>query len=156
MLGSTVGELGDLNIAASFLAGSGSGELGELSPEYEDFVSLEIGEVLSPLLLGEGLSEGALCEFFGDSLLGDDGSKLASAGAPADLEHLAGELQSADGDDLALDVLAVDEHSLVVENVHDGGQFALQRTVGNPSNTANFHEFAVTLSREGSTICNVW
>lgn len=122
-------ELGDLNIAASFLAGPGSGEFGELSPEYEDLVSLEVGEVLPPLLPGEGPSERALCEFLGDSLLGDDASELASAGSPADLDDLAGELQPADGDDLALDALAVDEDALVVEDVDDGGQFALQRTV---------------------------
>lgn len=136
----------------SFLAGSGSGELGQFSPEDEDLVSLEISEALSPLLSGEGLSEGALCELLGDALLGDGGSQLSGAGSTSDLDHLLGELESADGDDLTLDVLAVDQDALVVEDVHDGGELALEGTVVDPSHAADLDELAVALNSRRSTI----
>lgn len=136
----------------SFLAGSGSGELGQFSPEDEDLVSLEISEVLSPLLSGKGLSDGALGELLSHSLLGNGSSQFSSAGATSDLDHLAGELESADGDDLTLDILAVDQDTLVVEDVHDGGELALEGTVVDPSHAADLDELAVALNRRGSTI----
>jgi hypothetical protein len=136
----------------SFLAGSGSGELGQFSSEDEDLVSLEISEVLSPLLSGEGLSDGALCELLGDAFLADGGSQFSGACSTSDLDHLPGELESADGDDLTLDVLSIDQDALVVEDVHDGGELALEGTVVDPSHAADLDELAVALNRTGSTI----
>ena len=103
------------------LFGFSSGKFSEFSSEDEDFVSLEVGEILSALLSSESLAEWALCEFLGNSFFADDGSNLASAGASADLEDLLGELKSADGDDLALDAFSIDEDSLVVEDINDSG-----------------------------------
>lgn len=103
------------------LFGFSSGKFSEFSSEHKDFVSLEVGEILSALLSGESLAEWALCEFLGNSFFADDGSNLATAGASADLEDLLGELKSADGDDLALDAFSIDEDSLVVEDINDSG-----------------------------------
>ena len=74
------------------LLGLGAGELGQFSPKNQHLVSLEIGEVLSSLLSGEGSSDGAVSEFFGDAFFGDGGSDLSGSGAAADLDNLSGEL----------------------------------------------------------------
>lgn len=136
----------------SFLAGSGSGELGQFSPEDEDLVSLEISEALSPLLSGKGLSDGALSELLSDALLGNGSSEFSSTGSTSDLDHLPGELESADGDDLTLDIFSVDQDTLVAEDVHDGGELALEGTVVDPSHAADLDELAVALNRQRSTI----
>jgi hypothetical protein len=61
-------------------------------------------------------------------------------------------LESADGDDLSLDVLSVDEDALVVEDVDDGGELALEGTVVDPGDATDLHELAVTLHKCISTI----
>lgn len=136
----------------SFLAGSGSSELGELSSEDKDLVSLEISQTLSPLLLGKGLSKRTLSELLSNTLLGDNGSELASASSTTDLDDLLGELESADRDDLALDVLAINEHTLVVDDVDNSGELALQGTVVDTSHPTDLDELAVALNQRISTI----
>lgn len=103
------------------LFGFSSGKFSEFSSKNEDFVSLEVGEILSALLSGESLAEWALCEFLGNSFFADDGSNLSRAGTSADLKDLLGELESADGDDLALDAFSINKDSLVVEDINDSG-----------------------------------
>ena len=147
-----LGRGGYLNRDGSFLAGSGSGKLGQFSPQNEHFVSLEIGQVLSALLPGKGFSDGAVGVFLGDAFLGDGGSDLSGPGSAADLEELACELESADGDDLPLDIFSVDEDALVVEDVDDGGELALEGTVVDPGHAAHLDELAVALGKSMRTI----
>jgi hypothetical protein len=45
-----------------------------------------------------------------------------------------------------LDILSIDENSLVVDDIDDGGKFALKGSVVNSSNAADFNEFGVSLS----------
>lgn len=74
------------------LLGLGAGELGQFSPKNQHLVSLEISEVLSSLLSGEGFSDGAVSEFFGDAFFGDGFSDLSGSGSAANLDDLSGEL----------------------------------------------------------------
>jgi hypothetical protein len=69
---------------------------------------------------------------------------------------LIGELESSDGDDLSIDTLAVDEDSFIVENVKDGGDFALLGTVDDPNNAADLNESMITLNSSSRTIFDVW
>jgi hypothetical protein len=144
-----------LNRYESFL-GLGAGKFSELSSEDKDFVSLEVGEVLSSLLLSEGLAEVAGSELLGDALLGDDGSEFAGSSSSADLDDLAGELKSADGDDLSLDAFSVNQHSLVVDDVDNGSELAFERTVVNSSDTSDFDEFVVALNYTVLTMLRMW
>jgi hypothetical protein len=63
---------------------------------------------LSPLLLGEGSSDRAFREFLGDIFFGDNGSNFTSACSPSDFDDLLSELKSPDGNNLPVDVLAID------------------------------------------------
>lgn len=56
------------------------------------------------------------------------------------------QLESADGDDLALDVRAVDEDAVVVDDVHDDSDLALLGAVVDAHHAAHFDEFGEGLS----------
>lgn len=60
---------------------------------------------------------------------------------------MLGQLQSSDGDDLPLDSLTIDKDSLIVEDIDNGSQLALERSVVDPSNAADFNEFVIGLNR---------
>ena len=144
--------MGYLNRVGSFLAWSSPGELGQFSPQNQHLVSLEISQILSALLSSEGPSNGALCKLLANTFFRDGSSDLSSPCPTANLDDLSGQLQSADGDDLSLDALPVDKHALVVEDVDDGGQLALERTVVYPGDATDLYELAVSLSRWRCTI----
>jgi hypothetical protein len=65
-------------------------------------------------------------------------------------------LESADGDDLALDVFAVDQDALVVDDIDDGGQLALQRTVVDAGDASDLDELVISLRQTFLTIPKVW
>jgi len=60
---------------------------------------------------------------------------------------LLGELKSSDGDDLSLDIFAIDEDSFIVEDVNNGGDFTFLRTVDNSGNTTDLDESMIALNR---------
>jgi hypothetical protein len=108
------------------------------------------------LLPGEGSSNRAFREFLGDIFFGDNGSNFTSACSSSDFDDLLGELKSPDGDNLPLDAFAINEDSLVADDIDDGGEFALEGAVVNPCDAAYFNEFAVSLNRSSLTIANLW
>jgi hypothetical protein len=148
--------LWDLNKAESFLADLGAGELAELSSEHEDFVPFEVSEGLSTGLVGVGLADGALSVLLGDAFLLGDGFDLAASGSSEDFGDERSEVQSPDGDHLSLDAFAIDEDSLVAENIDNGGEFALKRTVADSGDATDLNESVIALNSWRRTICDVW
>lgn len=81
--------------------------------------------MLSSGLAGKRLAEGAALEVLLHTLLSNSLPKFAGSDATANLQDLLGELESADGDDLTADVLTIDEDTFIVDDVDNGGEFAL-------------------------------
>lgn len=66
-----------------------------------------------------------------------DGSLINCDGGDVEL----GEVDSSDGDNLSDNVVAVDEDSVLVDDVDDNSEFALVFTVVNVDNSTNLNEF---------------
>jgi hypothetical protein len=66
------------------------------------------------------------------------------------------ELESSDGDDLSLDVLSIDQNSLVTENIDDCGKFACFSTEVDSYDATDLNELSVSLNKRMLTILNVW
>jgi hypothetical protein len=109
---------------------------------------------LSALLSIESFSQWALSELFSNILFRDDSSNLSTSGSSSDLEDLLGELKSSDGDDLSLDFSSVNKDSLVVENINNSCEFALERSVVDSCDAADFDELGISLNQQRNTIFN--
>ena len=138
---------------ASFL-GLGASKFSEFSSQNQNFISFEIGKILSALLSIESFSQWALSELFSNILFRDDSSNLSTSGSSSNLEDLLGELKSSDGDDLSLDFSSVNKDSLVVENINNSCEFALERSVVDSCDAAYFDELGISLNQQRNTIFN--
>lgn len=138
---------------ASFL-GLSTSKFSEFSSQNQNFVSFEISKILSGLLSSESFSQWALGEFFSNILFRDDSSNLSASGSSSNLEDLLGELKSSDGDDLSLDLRSVNKDSLVVENINNSCEFALERSVVDSCDATDFDELGISLNQQRNTIFN--
>ena len=93
-----------------------------------------------------GFSDWAISIFFSNLLFFGDGFDFAAFGSSKDSDDLWGELESSDGDDLSFDVFSIDQDSFVAENVDDGGEFSLFRSVWDSGDTTDLHESFVSLN----------
>ena len=110
-------------------------------------MSFEIVEGFSTGLGGVGFADGAVSVFLSVFFFLENGLDLVGPGSSLDSGHLVGELEPPDGDELSLDVFAIDEDSFVVEDVNDGGDFTFLRTVDNSGNTTDLDEPLIALNR---------
>lgn len=137
-----------LNIAQSFLLVlSGSEQFRQSSSQTQNFESLEIVELFSSGLSDVRGSQGALIEVLLDILLGESFSELSVSDSSADWQHLLGELKSGDRDDLSLDTFSINQNSLVIDDVDDGGQLSFKRAVINSSDSADLDKSVVSLCK---------
>lgn len=60
---------------------------------------------------------------------------------------MTGELKPFDWNDLSLDVLAIDQNSLVSDHIDNGGELALRRSVSNSGDAADLDESVVSLNQ---------
>lgn len=125
---------------------SSSDQLGELSSEGEDLESFKVGEFLSTGLTGVCLADGAFIEGFLDIFLGNDFAEFSTSDSSSDFQDLLGELEPSDGDSLARNSFTIDEDSLVGDDVDDGGELALLRSVVDSGDSSYFDETIVSLS----------
>lgn len=138
---------------ASFLGLSAS-KFSKFSSQNQNFVSFKISKILSELLSSKSFSQRALGEFFSNIFFRDDSSNLSASGSSSNLEDLLGELKSSDGDDLSLDIRSVNKDSLVVENINNSCEFALERSVVDSCDAADFDELGISLNQQRNTIFN--
>ena len=67
---------------------------------------------------------------------------------------MSSELESSDGDDLSANALSINQNSLVVENIDNGGKFSCISSVINSGDATDFNEFGVSLNKRLFTIWN--
>ena len=77
-------------------------------------------------------------------------------GSSLDADHLRGKLDSLDVDDLSGHVFAIDENSVGADNIDDGDELALMRTVSDSGDATDLHESVISLNSRVCTIPYVW
>lgn len=117
-----------------------------------DLEALEVVEGGSAGPAGIDLAEMAIGPLLGEALLGDDLANCAGTGTPADGDGEAGELEAPDGEDLALDVLAVDKDAVVIDDVDDDCEVAFLGTVVDADDATDFDELSEWLGERLFTI----
>lgn len=101
--------------------------------------------MLSSGLSGIGFAQSTFIVGFLDILFSEGCSEFSRSDSSADFEDLLGELKSSNGDNLSLDSFSINQDSLVVEDVYDGGKLSFEGTVVNSSNSADLNKSVVTL-----------
>ena len=114
--------------------------------------SFEVGELFSSSLSGEGFTQRAFIESFLNILLSNNFSQFSSGSSPTDFKYLLSELESSDGNDLSGKSFPINENSLIVKNIDNGGKFSFQRTVVNSCDSSYLNKSVVTLNKTSRTI----
>lgn len=108
--------------------------------QHHDLEPLEVGELSPASSVGDGLAGGTLRPLLGEALLTDDLADDAAAGSSSDGHLELGELQPPHGDDLALDVLTINEDSVLVDDVDDDGKVAFLLAVVDACDSSHLNE----------------
>jgi len=100
-----------------------------------------------------GFSQAALGELLSNILFFENGFDFSGFSTSEDLDDVFGELESSDWDDLSANALSVDQNSLVIENINNGGKFSSISSVINSGDATDFYEFSVSLNKR---LCTIW
>ena len=103
-------------------------------------------------MTGIGFSQTALGELLSHTFFFKDGFDFACFGTSEDLDEVSGELESSDGDDLSANALSINQNSLVVENIDNGGEFSCISSVINSGDATDFYELGISLNERTLTM----
>ena len=119
------------------------------------FESVKVGQIWSNFSGSQTFSPVALGPFLVDLGLGPGFLYCALTSTVRDLDQKFGQVQSFDVHGLSCDASgrSLNQHSVGVDQVQDGDQFALVWSISNNSDTADLYEFCVSLfSKKNSTL----
>jgi hypothetical protein len=101
-----------------------------------------------------GFSQAALGKLLSNILFFKNGFDFSGFNTSEDLDDVFGELKPSNWDDLPANAFSVDQNSLIIEDIDNGGKFSCISSVINSGDATDFYEFGVSLNKRLFTIWN--